>query len=142
MDCDVVIASPVTLEYRCSLAAEAKPSPILCAGGQGHGRIAINGGHLDLRAQQGLGQRPGHFAQDIVPLAGKIGMRSHPYDDVQIPRRATVPPWLAFARHPYFRTRVYARRDFDLPAFHAAIAPRHLHVRRGASYGFFETDFD
>jgi hypothetical protein len=42
LDRNVVIASHAPLERRHSLAAQAKPSPILRARWQGHGDLAIN----------------------------------------------------------------------------------------------------
>jgi hypothetical protein len=48
LDRDVVIASHATLERWDSLAAQAKPSPILRARRQGHGDLAINRWHIDL----------------------------------------------------------------------------------------------
>jgi outer membrane scaffolding protein for murein synthesis (MipA/OmpV family) len=42
LDRNVVITLHVTLERLHSLAAQAKPSPILCARRQGHSDLAIN----------------------------------------------------------------------------------------------------
>src|SRR5215831_13553231 len=123
-----MVTAPAPLERRGALATEAKASPVLRARGQGHGRLAINGWDLNLGTEQGFEKRDRYLAQDIIALACKIGVRPHSCDDIQIPRRATVSPRLAFPSHPHFRTGIHPRGDFDLQTFHAPITPRHLHV--------------
>src|SRR5689334_16207532 len=82
LDGDIVIASPATLERRGSLAAQAKPSPIGRARRQGHGDRAVNRWDLDFGTEEYLGERHRHLTQNVIALAGKIGMWSHPYDNV------------------------------------------------------------
>jgi hypothetical protein len=82
VNCNVVIASPVTLERRHSLPTQAKPPPILRARRQGHGDLAINRWDIDFGTQENLSERHRHLTEDVIALAGKIGMRSHPYDNV------------------------------------------------------------
>src|SRR5262249_15959738 len=95
LDRDVVIASHATLQRRHSLAAQAKPSPIWRARRQGHGDRAVNRWHIDFGTEENLAEGHRHLTQNVIALAGKIGMRSHPYDNVEISRWATVPSSLA-----------------------------------------------
>jgi hypothetical protein len=53
-----------------------------------------------------------------------------------------VPASLTFASYPYFRTRIDARRDFDLETFHPPITPHDLHLRGGAAHSLCKTDFN
>jgi len=82
LDRDVVIASRATLERRYSLAAQAKPSPIWCVRRQGHGDLAINRWDIDLGTKENFGECHWHLTQNVIALACKISMRSHPYNNV------------------------------------------------------------
>src|SRR5919202_590500 len=75
---DVVIPAHATLKRRHSLAAQAQASPILRAGRQGHGDLAINRWDLDLGTQEEFGERHRHLTQNVIALACKIDMRSYP----------------------------------------------------------------
>jgi hypothetical protein len=134
LDRNVVIASHAPLERRRSLAAQAKPPPILRARRQGHGDLAINRWDINFGTEENLGERHRHLTQNVIALAGQIGMWSRPYDNVEISRGATVPASLAFTSYSYFGTRIDPRRYFDLQAFRPSIASYDLHLRGGAAH--------
>ena len=120
------------------LAAQAEAAAVLGAGGQGHGRGAVDRGHLDPGAQHRLGQRYRHLALDVAAAALEDGVRRDPDDHVQVPRRRAARGGAPLAGDAYLRTRVDARRDLDLALLDAAVAVPQAHPSRGAAQRVLE----
>src|SRR5439155_802416 len=73
--------------------------------------VALQRGHIDLRAERGGGEADGQFADDVVALAREGRMRGHIDQHIEVPRRAGVPPRLALVRQAQPNARLDAGRN-------------------------------
>src|SRR5205085_8411331 len=94
--------------------AQAEALARLCAGRDAQLRLALDGRHLDARAERGLRDRDRHGHVDVVALAREVLVLADVRDDVEVARGRAHPPALALGRHPHARPRVHSRRNPDL----------------------------
>src|SRR5260370_39067873 len=98
-----------------ALAADAEDGPGLRALRDGDPGLApVQGGHVLVAAQRGLGHADRHLAEEVGAVALEEGMVLHADDDVEVPRRPPEAARLALASDAELAARVDPGRDLDL----------------------------
>src|SRR5207253_5499300 len=110
-DANVLVAALETVQGRDPLPLQPEHLPALRPGGDAHLHLAVQRGHLDVRAHRGLGEADRYLADDLGVLADEDGMLLHVHDDVQISGRTAALAGLALAGQLEARAGVDAGRD-------------------------------
>ena len=97
-------------------------------------QLALEGRHLDLRAERGLRERDRHLAVEVLAVAREQGVGLHRDHHVEIARRAAGDSRLSLAREAQPRAVVDAGRHAHLDALQALDAPRAAAVRTALAH--------
>ncbi len=110
---------PARVLARIENAALAQPELLLVLRARRNleQRLAVDGGYFDLGSQSRFRYRDRYFEQNVVALALEQRMIFHVRCDVEIARRRSHGPRIAFARHAEARTILRARRNAYLNRF-------------------------
>src|SRR5512134_378172 len=96
-----------------ALAAQAEHPPGLRLRRNLHGRLAVEGGDVDLAAQRGDGEADRHLAMQVVAVALEDRVLAQVDDDVEVAGRTAVDARFTLAGEPNAVALVDTRRNLD-----------------------------
>src|SRR6266581_4831831 len=94
----VQVPMSVALDILDAFAFEAKHRSGLSAGRNFDGRMPLERGHIDVRAQRGMNKTDRNFAKQVVAIALKYFVRFDMHHDVKVARGRSPQTCFAIAR--------------------------------------------
>ncbi len=125
VDIDEHVARAIAVEDGQAFPSQPEHLATLCARGNLHPHLAIDGGHFGLGSHDGFGDGDEQVVNQVVFVALKVGMGFFFDEDEQVAADAVAWAGVTFAAHGELHAFAHACRDVDFDdfvAFHHAFA--------------------